>query len=262
MNAATTRNILEIHDLHVEVGGKELLHGINLAIPEGQVHALMGPNGSGKTSLMMTIMGFSAYKVTRGQILFDGQDITGLNVTERARLGIAIAQQRPPTIVGVKLRAVLDYIVAHDSVSAEEIADLARQARVEEFLDRDINAGLSGGEIKRAELVQLLATCPRFSMMDEPESGVDLDSLALVGSLVNRLFIRDSCRPVRRRSGLIVTHTGHILKYVEADRAHIMLDGRIACSGNPHLMLQTIAEQGYAACVCCVVEGEGYDKVG
>lgn len=249
-----TSNILEVRDLHVEVGGRELLHGVNLSIPEGQVHALLGPNGSGKTTLMMTIMGFSAYKVTRGQILFEGRDITGLNVSQRSRLGIAIAQQRPPTIVGVKLRTVLDYIVAHDSVSAEEVAELVRRARVEAFVDRDINAGLSGGEIKRAELVQLLATCPRFSMMDEPESGVDLDSLALVGSLVNQLFTRETCRPARRRAGLIVTHTGHILKYIEADRAHVMLDGRIGCSGNPHLMLETISERGYEECVCCMQE--------
>jgi Fe-S cluster assembly ATP-binding protein len=248
-------NILEIRDLYVEVGGKELLHGINLAIPDGQVHALLGPNGSGKTSLMMTIMGFSTYKVTRGQILFDGRDITGLNVTERARLGIAIAQQRPPTIVGVKLRNVLDYIVAHDSIGADDVAEMVRQAHVEPFMDRDVNAGLSGGEIKRAELVQLLATCPRFSMMDEPESGVDLDSLALVGSMVNRLFTRESCRPARRRSGLIVTHTGHILKYIEADRAHIMMGGQVGCSGNPHLMLETIGERGYEECVCCMREG-------
>jgi Fe-S cluster assembly ATP-binding protein len=248
-------NILEIRDLHVEVDGQPLLYGINLAIPDGQVHALMGPNGSGKTSLMMTIMGFSAYKVTGGQIVFDGQDITGLNVTERARLGIAIAQQRPPTIRGVKLRNVLDYIVAHDSATASDVTRLTRQARVEPFLDRDINAGLSGGEIKRAELVQLLATCPRFSMMDEPESGVDLDSLALVGSLTNQLFTRESCRPARRRAGLIVTHTGHILKYIEADRAHIMLGGQIGCSGNPHLMLETIGERGYEECVCCMREG-------
>jgi Fe-S cluster assembly ATP-binding protein len=248
-------NILEIRDLHVEVGGRELLHGVNLDIPDGQVHALLGPNGSGKTSLMMTIMGFSAYRVTRGQIIVDGQDITNLSVTDRARMGIAIAQQRPPTIVGVTLRGVLDYIVAHDSVTQDDVGDLVRQARVEPFLDRDINAGLSGGEIKRAELVQLLATCPRFSMMDEPESGVDLDSLALVGSLVNRLFTRETCRPARRRAGLIVTHTGHILKYIEADRAHVMLGGQIGCSGNAHLMLETIGERGYEDCVCCMREG-------
>jgi Fe-S cluster assembly ATP-binding protein len=249
-------NILEITDLFVEVDGQTLLHDINMVIPEGEVHALLGPNGSGKTSLMMTIMGFTAYRISQGRIVFEGIDITDTDITERARMGIGISQQRPPTITGVKLRHIIDYITSRDSMSHDEVMELVREARMEPFLDRDVNAGLSGGEIKRAELLQLLASQPQFSMMDEPESGVDLESLALVGALANRLFSRDILHPVRRRSGLVITHTGHILDYIHADKAHIMLDGHVSCSGNPQIVLDTVRDQGYEGCVSCMAKGD------
>jgi Fe-S cluster assembly ATP-binding protein len=124
-----------------------------------------------------------------------------------------------------------------------------------QFLDRDINAGLSGGEIKRSELLQLLTSRPRLAMMDEPDSGVDIEALSLVGTMVNTLFSVDSDCPARRRAGLIITHTGHILNYVEADKAHIMLDGSIGCSGTPHLILDIISKHGYEECVRCIREG-------
>jgi Fe-S cluster assembly ATP-binding protein len=246
--------LLELRQLCVEVDGKELLHDINMTIPRGEVHALLGPNGSGKTSLMMTIMGFSGYHVCRGQILFDGEDITDLDLTGRARLGIGIAQQRPPTITGVKLRDILEYVSNGDSWRTDQVEALVKESRTERFLDRDINAGLSGGEIKRSELIQLLVSRPRFSMMDEPDSGVDLESLSLVGSLINDLLSKDLDHPAKRRSGIIITHTGHILNYLQADKAHILLNGRIACSGNPRLMLQTVGERGYEECAYCMRE--------
>jgi Fe-S cluster assembly ATP-binding protein len=247
--------LLEIKELCVAVDGQELLHQVNLVIPEGEVHTLLGPNGSGKTSLMMTIMGFSAYRVTQGQIIFDGQDITELDLTGRARLGITVAQQRPPTLAGVKLRHVLEYATAGAPDRAREIDMLVSQARMTPFLERDINRGLSGGEIKRSELLQLLTAQPRLAMMDEPDSGVDLESLAIVGEMINTLFSQDSPCPVKRRAGLIITHTGHILEYVQADKAHIMLNGTIACSGNPHLILDIIREHGYEECARCIREG-------
>jgi Fe-S cluster assembly ATP-binding protein len=248
-------DLLEIRGLGVEVDGQELLHDVNLTIPEGEVHALLGPNGSGKTSLMMTIMGFTAYEVTNGQILFAGQDITELNLTERARLGISVAQQRPPTIAGVKLRHVLEYAVAGVPQRANEVNGLIKEAQMERFLDRDVNGNLSGGEIKRSELLQLLVSHPKLAMMDEPDSGVDLESLSIVGNMINALFAIEAACPTKRRAGLVITHTGHILKYVEADKAHIMMDGTIACSGNPHLILDIISEHGYEECVRCIREG-------
>jgi Fe-S cluster assembly ATP-binding protein len=248
-------NLLEIKDLCVAVDGQELLHHVNLTIPEGEVHTLLGPNGSGKTSLIMTIMGFSAYKVTHGQILFEGKEITELDLTERARLGISVAQQRPPTLAGVKLQQVLDYTAARVPEQAAEMDMLVKNARMERFLNRNINQGLSGGEIKRSELLQLLVGQPRLAMMDEPDSGVDVESLSIVGNMINDLFSWDGDCQAKRRAGLIITHTGHILDYVPADKAHIMLNGSIGCSGNPHLILNIIREHGYEECVRCIQEG-------
>ncbi len=245
-------NSLEIRELCVQVDGKEILRNLNLAIPEGEVHALLGLNGSGKTSLMMVIMGFARYKVTSGQIFFEGKDITGLDITERAKLGIGIAEQRPPTIQGVKLKHILYYIVDKKFQQSDEFALMVKAAAMEKFLDRDINEGLSGGEIKRAELLQLLAMQPKFSMMDEPDSGVDLESLKLVGNLINMIFSRDSCRRINKKAGLMITHNGSILNYIQADKAHVMLEGQIGCSGNPHVILDTINKCGYEACARCM----------
>ncbi len=247
-------DILEIRGLCVEVDGRVLLHDLDLAIPDGEVHALLGPNGSGKTTLMMTIIGYPEYKVTRGQILFDGEDVTELGITGRARLGIGVAQQRPPTIAGVKLWQILDFIVVNAPERAQEIDDLARAFQMEEFLYRDVNAGLSGGEIKRSELFQFLATRPRFAMMDEPDSGIDLEALAVVGDMVNALLSKEPGRPAHRRAGLIITHTGRILDHVHADKAHIMLDGRIGCSGNPLILLDEVRKHGYEECIRCIQE--------
>lgn len=245
-------NILEIKDVCVRTGEKNLLNHLNLTIPYGEVHALLGQNGSGKTSLMMTIMGFSGFVVTQGQILFKGQDITNLDICTRARLGIAIAQQRPPTIGGVTLRSIVAYALRDTQNSEEKLIKLAEIAQMERFLDRSINDKLSGGEIKRSELLQLFAMSPAFSMMDEPDSGVDIEALAVVGKLINKLLSIDDKRPARRNAGLIITHSGNILKYLNIDKAHIMHNGRIGCSGNPAIMLDSISRYGYEECIRCM----------
>ena len=246
------KNILEIKELSVQAGEKKLLDHINLTIPNGEVHALLGQNGSGKTSLIMTIMGFSSYKITRGQILFKGKDIKQLDVCQRARFGIAVSQQRPPTINGVTLRNILAYTLRNMQKPEKKLIQLAEAAQMEPFLDRSINDGLSGGEIKRAELMQLLSLSPEFSMMDEPDSGVDIEALALVGRLVNKLFSPDETHPVKRKAGLIITHSGNLLKYMNIDKAHVMHNGRIGCSGNPAMIMDTIGRYGYEECVRCI----------
>ncbi len=248
-------NILEIHDLCVQAGDKQVIRHLDLIIPDGEVHALLGQNGSGKTSLMMTIMGFSGYAVTQGKILFKGKDVTQLDVYERAKLGIAISQQRPPTIQGVSLRNILDYALRDAEKPAERLMQLAEKAHMESFLDRSINDGLSGGEIKRAELLQMLAMSPEFAMMDEPDSGVDIEALALVGELMNKVFSPDETHPAKRISGLVITHTGQILKYFHIDKAHVMHNGQIGCSGNPVIILDTVGRCGYEQCVNCMKAG-------
>jgi Fe-S cluster assembly ATP-binding protein len=243
--------MLEIKNLSVAVEGKEILHDVNLNIGDGETHVLFGPNGSGKTTLLMAIMGFPRYQVTKGKIIFKGKDITKTPVDERARLGIGISFQRPPVVRGVKTR---DMVSASLGEKRDEttINKLAERANLTEFLDRDINYGFSGGEIKRSELMQLLAQKPELSLLDEPESGVDLVNIALIGELINEL-LEKGCPILKRKCmGLIITHTGHILDYVNARTGYVMLDGRVVCHGDPHEILASIKEKGYEECAKCV----------
>jgi Fe-S cluster assembly ATP-binding protein len=239
---------LKIKDLCVEVEGKRLLNHVNLTIPAGEVHALLGPNGCGKTTLMMTIMGYSQYQVVHGHIFLHGKEITALGITERARLGIGLAHQRPPTIAGVTLQRLLDYFAARSQSADRQRDALVQDFQMQLFLARAINAQLSGGEIKRSELFQLLTMAPTFAMLDEPDSGIDLESLALVGCMVNRLLTAESSQR-EKKAALIITHTGHILDAVAADQAHIMLQGSIAYSGEPQVILAAIRRYGFEGCV-------------
>lgn len=242
--------LLELQELTVAVAGHTLLQGVNLRIPQGEIHALLGPNGCGKTTLMMAIMGYPQYRVTGGAILFDGVDVTAWDITGRARAGISMAHQRPPTMPGVTLRNVLDYVLAGAPPGTLGSDDFAAAADTDAFLDRSINAGLSGGEIKRSELVQMLAMRPRLALLDEPDSGIDLESLALVGEMVRTVVAPG--RAKRAGTALLVTHTGHILDMVAADRAHVMMDGRIVCSGDAARLIETIRRDGFHACATAV----------
>jgi Fe-S cluster assembly ATP-binding protein len=249
--------LLVIDDLRVEVQGKEILRHVDLEIDKGEIHVLLGPNGSGKTTLLMSVMGFPAYRVTGGKIFFKGQDITSLPLNERAKMGIGLSFQRPPTIRGVKTRQMLEIF----DKGEEEIKSMAQDLDFEEFLDRDLNQGFSGGEIKRSELLQLMAQDPDFLLLDEPESGVDLENIALIGRVIKEMLHRDlkpqegktkkELKREREKSGLIITHTGYILDYLDADRGHVLMGGILACSGNPREILMTIKEQGYDECVNC-----------
>ncbi len=241
-------NLLEIKDLWVEVDGREVLKGISLAIPVGETHIIFGRNGSGKTTLLMTIMGFPAYKVKHGQIIFKGEDITHLPPYERAKRGIGIMFQRPPTIKGVKLREILKLCAKENGVKIEE---LARAFQFEQFLDREVNKGFSGGELKKSELLQLLIQDPDLVLLDEPESGVDLENIHLIGEMIKKLLQKDTHRP-RRKSGLIITHTGFILKYVAADLGYVIMNGEIYCKGNPIEIFEGIQKFGYEGCQKCL----------
>ncbi|MHC1626824.1 MAG: ATP-binding cassette domain-containing protein [Methanoculleaceae archaeon] len=240
--------MLDITDLHVEVGGREVLHDINLHIGEGETHVLMGPNGSGKSTLLMAVMGFSSVNVTDGSIIFRGEEITGLPIHERSRRGIGLMFQRPPTIPGLKLRKMLE-ATAGGRIGC--IEKYATEIRMEDLLDRDINQGFSGGEIKRAEILQLMVQEPDFLMLDEPESGVDLENIHLLGKAIARLLQKDVHLVNRRRSGLIITHTGYILDHIDADQGHVMIDGSIRCHGNPRDIIRVVKESGYRECLSC-----------
>ena len=249
--------MLQIEDLQVKLGDKEILKHIDLAIHPGETHVLFGPNGSGKTSLLMTIMGYPQYRVTGGNIVFKGEDITHMPVNERAQLGIGVSYQRPPTIHGVKTRQMVE-ICTKGKVDAESLAE---KVNFSEFLERDINAGFSGGEIKRSELLQLMAQDPDFLLFDEPESGVDLENISLIGKTISELLQRDfklnnrksqkELHEERTKMGLIITHTGFILDYITADKGQVLYNGVLTCTSNPREIFRCISEVGYGECVKC-----------
>jgi len=240
--------MLDIEDLHVKVGDKEVLHDINLHIGEGETHVLLGPNGSGKTTLLMTIMGYSQYTITEGKIIFKGEDVTKMKAHERAKRGVGMLFQRPPTISGLKLGKLLTAI---SRTKSENIPELAQSLHMDRFLERDINKGFSGGEIKRSEVLQLTIQNPDFIMLDEPESGVDIENISLIGNAIGSLLEKDKRIVKRQKSGLIITHTGYILDYLETDRGHVMCDGQIKCHGNPREIMKDIKERGYRECLEC-----------
>ena len=251
--------MLQAEDLQVKLGDKEILKHIDLEIHSGETHILFGPNGSGKTSLLMTIMGYPQYRVTGGKIVFKGEDITHMPVDERAKLGIGMSYQRPPTINGVKTRQMV-HICGKGEVNVET---LAQKVNFSEFLERDINAGFSGGEIKRSELLQLMAQDADLLLFDEPESGVDLENISLIGHSISQLLQREfkvnakktqkQLHEERTKMGLIITHTGFILDYVTADKGQVLYDGVLTCTTNPREIFKCISEVGYEECVRCAI---------
>jgi Fe-S cluster assembly ATP-binding protein len=253
--------MLHIENLQVELGDKVILKHIDLDIKPGETHALFGPNGSGKTSLLMTIMGYPQYKVVKGKIFFKDVDITELPINERAQLGIGMSYQRPPTIDGLKTRQIVQ-ICGKYKVDVEA---LAGRVNFLDFMERDVNAGFSGGEIKRSELLQLMAQDADLMLFDEPESGVDLENITLVGETIAGLLQRDGesseqkmktrmQRKIERtKMGLIITHTGYILDYVAADKGQVLFDGMLSCVSNPTEILTCIGKSGYEECVRCIV---------
>jgi Fe-S cluster assembly ATP-binding protein len=251
--------MLQIEDLQVELEGNVILKHIDLEIKPGETHILFGPNGSGKTSLLMTIMGYPQYKVVGGNMYFKGEEITDMPIYERARLGIGMSYQRPPTINGLKTRQMVN-LCGGKEVNVEH---LAQRVDFLNFLDRDVNAGFSGGEIKRSELLQLMAQNADLMLFDEPESGVDLENISLVGNSIAELLEKqiqaENYKPVirqkqaRTKMGLIITHTGYILDYVTADKGQVLYDGVLSCTTNPREILDCIGKMGYKECVRCII---------
>ncbi len=240
--------VLEVSDLRVVAGEREILRGVSLVVEPGEVHVLLGPNGSGKTTLLMAVMGMPGYRVTAGSIRLAGEDVTALPPDERARRGIALSFQPPPAVRGVSLRRLAERLLERQGGGG--LAALAAALAVEPLLEREVNVGFSGGELKRAELLQLLAMEPALALFDEPESGVDLDSIAIVGAGMRRLLGRGE-EGARDRSALIVTHTGHILREVPADRGHVLLRGEVVCEGEPTALFEDIRRHGYEGCLTC-----------
>jgi Fe-S cluster assembly ATP-binding protein len=247
--------LLEIIDLYAEVGGKEILKGVNLSVNAGEVHVLFGPNGSGKTTLINAIIGNPMVKVVKGKILFKGVNVTNLPTHERVKMGMGVAFQHPPKIRGVRLGELLEKMANKlgRRVDVEKVADLVK---MKDHLNREVNVGFSGGELKRSEILQLLVQSPELMLLDEPDSGVDVENLSVVANAINELCELNLKPSMRTKAVLLVTHLGYILNYVKADRAHVLLNGRIACSGKPNEILKQIMEHGFERCAECLQERE------
>ena len=241
--------ILQVEDLHVEVEGKPILSGISLEVPPGEVHALMGRNGSGKSSLSAAIMGHPAYAITKGRILFDGEDIGTMAPEERARRGLFLAFQYPVAIPGVSVHNMLRQAVRTVRAARKmpELGPREFRAFVKEklealgvdpvFMTRSLNDGFSGGEKKRLEVLQMALLDPRLSILDETDSGLDVEALKVIAKGIEAMRGPD-------RAMLLITHYHRMLEFVRPDRVHVLMQGRVVRSGGPDLA-EEIDRRGY-----------------
>jgi Fe-S cluster assembly ATP-binding protein len=245
MKEQNGRATLEIRDLRAEIEGKEILKGIDLTVTQGETHALMGPNGSGKSTLSNIIMGRPGYVVTGGDVIFKGEKITGLTTDERAKRGLFLALQYPTEVPGV---SVVNFLrTAYQAVKAEQISALAFRKHMKEQMDRlgiedamvqrYVNQGFSGGEKKRNEVLQLAVLQPEIAILDETDSGLDIDALRVVAAGVNQLRSPE-------RAMILVTHYQRLLDYIVPDFVHVLSGGRIVKSGGKELALE-LEKKGY-----------------
>ena len=235
---------LVIKDLKVSVDGEMILEGVSLEVKKGEVHALMGPNGSGKSTLANTLMGNPKYKIESGQILLDGKDITNLEVDKRARLGLFMSFQYPCEISGITIANFLRaaYNSCHEEMSVIDFRKFLEEKMAllkmdKKFADRYLNEGFSGGEKKRAEILQMAVLSPKMAVLDETDSGLDIDALKIVAEGINSLLGPDM-------GVLVITHYQRLLNYIKPDRVHILVKGKIVKSGDASLA-EEIEAQGY-----------------
>jgi Fe-S cluster assembly ATP-binding protein len=237
--------MLKIENLHVEIDGNEIVKGLDFEVGKGEIHAVMGPNGSGKSTFANVLVGHPRYEVTEGSVTFEGEDVLELEPDERAKLGMFLAFQYPSEVPGVSVANFLRTAV--NSVREEELSPMEMYRLLQEkmsvmkmdpkFAERYLNEGFSGGEKKRNEILQMLMLDPRLAIMDETDSGLDIDALQVVARGVNELRGPEF-------SAVIITHYQRILRYMEPDRVHVMLDGRIVTSGGKELAEQ-LEDKGY-----------------
>ena len=239
--------LLEVGNLHVSVENKELLRGVDLKIDNREIVAVMGHNASGKTTLALTLAGFPQYVVTGGCVKFMGVDVTGKSIDERARMGMALAFQSPPSIRGIKLGDFISLAGGVNPWTPKPGDDTTLAARMLErvnldpalYANRELNVGFSGGERKRSELAQIFAMKPKLLILDEPDSGVDIDSLKIVGESLKEYYSSHDC------SMIIITHHRYVLQYVKPTKVHIMSNGRIVITGEYEDLMPKIEEIGY-----------------
>ncbi len=236
--------MLRVENVAVAVEGREVVKRATLEVREGEIDLLLGPNASGKSSLLNAIAGHPKYIVTRGRVLLNGVDITHLGPHERVKLGIALAVQHPPKLRGIRVGKLLEKLVSQRTSSSSEVCRevryIARLLNIERLLDRELGVGFSGGEMKRVELALLMAIRPRLALIDEPDSGVDVDSVLLMAEAIEELAVMGT------QGILIVTHTGFIAKHIKHHRAYIMLRGEIVSEGPSEEILAAVLERGFS----------------
>ena len=238
--------ILEIKDLHVNVEGKEILKGVSLKMKDDEVHVVMGPNGSGKSTLAKTIMGHPRSSVTSGDILVDGESIIGLSTDKRAKLGLFMQFQNPVEVEGVGFinflhlakQATVGSTVNTKDFMTDVKKNIGELKMGEDFLGRSLNQGFSGGEKKKAEILQLSVLRPKIAILDEPDSGLDIDAIRIVSRSVNGI------KEATKAGLLIITHYNRILSYISPEYVHVMVDGKIVANGG-HELVEKLEKEGY-----------------
>ena len=241
------KNILTISNLYVNAGDKEILAGVDLEVGYGQTHVLMGPNGTGKSTLGLALMGSPKYEITKGNIVFDGEDITEEGANERAKKGIFLSFQNPPEVPGVTLSSFIKSALEQVTGERVKLWDYKKKLKEtmnllgmdESYAERDLNVGFSGGEKKKAEILQLLMLDPKLAILDETDSGLDVDAVRIVSSGISEY---------QRRCGgslLVITHSMGIFDSLNVDRAHVMVEGRIVKTGGSEL-IEEVNSNGYS----------------
>lgn len=241
------KNILTISNLYVNAGDKEILSGVDLEVGYGQTHVLMGPNGTGKSTLGLALMGSPKYEIKKGNIVFDGEDITEEAANERAKKGIFLSFQNPPEVTGVTLSSFIKSALEQVTGERVKLWDYKKKLKEtmnllgmdESYAERDLNVGFSGGEKKKAEILQLLMLEPKLAILDETDSGLDVDAVRIVSSGISEY---------QRRCGgslLVITHSMGILDSLHVDRAHVMVEGRIVKTGGSEL-IEEVNSNGYS----------------
>ncbi len=233
--------MLELRNLSIDISGKPILKDINLIINKGETMALFGPNGSGKTTLIKAIMGFSGYNTVSGKVIYKEKTINSFSIDERVKLGIGLMYQNPPKVRGVKLGQIANFLCK----DKKRVADLADRLSLRDHLDREINLGFSGGEMKRSELFQVLLHDPDILLLDEPESGVDIENISIMGRVLDEYLGQ------KNKSAFIITHTGYVLDYIKAREGCVMIDGKLWCMGDPKEIFNSIKSSGYEKCKEC-----------
>jgi len=240
--------MLSIKNLSVSTKEKKIIRGASLQLKPGEIMTVFGPNGSGKSTLLRAIAGLPGYRVD-GEIVLDGKNVSRLPLEKRAKLGLALGFQQPTEIMGITLRQILQICSGRGNFAKDEDRLIAK-LHMTDFLDREVNVNFSGGEKKRAEILQILFMRPKILLLDEPDSGVDIESLKIIASEIQNYINNNGA------AAILVTHQGTILNYLNSQKGCVLIEGKFACHEEPKKIFELISRQGYDACIKCEHERE------